>query len=275
MKHIILIFSLFTTILLADTVGVNMDSWNQATNDEISLQKESSTKQSQTIDPQLIEEIKAETQRQKDSLSKSQTISSSTQTQKEQTIIQTEPKNRLLEPFKNFFAPIVEFAKRYPWQLVTLLLGFTFLTYLSLFGPLLNRLKNQIYDEEIDIKNHAIKKVESKPDGKLLTNLQYSKLKGELNESYIYKKEEILLSNELDQEDKNRELVMLEWKYNQILNLSLPKLEDEDAQVFSSGIKELLDEKESREITRRFFRDLIQSNSLEEKAVQFLEHIIR
>ena len=255
MKYIILFLYLFVSTLQSDTVGVDMNGWV--------------VKNDSSIDPKIIQEVKDEVNRQK----------STTQTSKDSVtqsnLVKNETFTKKQNSIESFFDPILSFAKKHTSQFIALILSSILLSYLLIFLPIINSIKKELENDEIEIKNHAIKKVEAKPQGKILNSVEYGQLKSELNESYIYKKEEILLSKDLSQEDKNREIVMLEWKYNQILNSSLPKLESEDAKIFSQGLKELLDEKESREITRVFFRDFLQKDGLDEKLSLFLKHILK
>jgi len=257
MKYIIqfLCLCLFSISINADTVGVDMDKW-VAQNDS-------------SIDPQIIQEVKNEVIRQKKGIKNSSNII-------KKPTAKMDSKSSDKKAFENnFFNPIIEFAKKYTTQFMSIIVGTILLSYLLIFLPIIRSIKKELDNDEIEIKHHAIKKVESKPDGKILSNIQFNQLKSELNESFIYNKEEVLLSKEMTQDEKNKKLVILEWKYNQILNLSLPKLDSEDSKEFSQGLKELLDEKESREITRVFFRDFLQKEDLDQKLISFIQHALK
>jgi len=178
----------------------------------------------------------------------------------------------LKEERDSFFSPIVEFMKSYPWQFASLLLlSGLFITFFIIL-PFIRSTQQDMQNDEIDISEHIVKKVDSKPEGKVLDFAQFSELRGRLNESYIFKKEEILLSSKMSQDEKDRALMMHEWKFNQIQNYALPKLDTSDGARFKEGVNDLLSEKESREIVRSFLIDLIHNDTLDEKRREFLRN---
>jgi len=187
----------------------------------------------------------------------------------------------VVKDLSSFFAPIATFAKDNLAQFFTLAGAIGTFLYLFLFGPLLRSAKKQQYSEDIDVSSHIVKKEQKKDEVKeivseenILTQTQFSTLKGLLNESFIYAKEEVLLSGNLLQEDKNRELVMLDWKYNQILNFSLPKLDTTSSKTFTQGAKELLDEKESRDIIKVALEDILKEGRVTDEDRNFLQTIL-
>jgi len=261
MKYIIqfLCLSIFTVSINGDTVGVDMDKW-VAQNDS-------------SIDPQIIQEVKSEVVKQKSNQKNSNIITQTNYTNPQSKIVSSQ--NSIKDKSLGFFEPIIEFAKKYTTQFISIIFGTILLSYLLIFLPIIRSIKKELENDEIEIKNHTQKKIESKQDRKILSNIEFNRLKSELNESFIYNKEEVLLSKDMTQDEKNKELVILEWKYNQILNVSLPKLESQDPKEFSQGLKELLDEKESREITRLFFKEFLENKDLDKNLTIFIKDLLR
>ncbi len=310
MKYILFIFMLILYALRADTVGVDLNAWADAKVESdvvpiseldetvtqtdkiipadtivdatITPQEYISPVQSRSnIDPEVVQEIIQETKRQKAKMHHSSTT----------TPPETRPKFIESAPVKSqsgqlsmqsiwgqitaFVQPIWRFAQDFPLQLLLLLSLFALGLYALIFAPMMKRVRIENESDEIDLSRHVVRKIESKPEGKILSNTQFSALKGQLNEVYLYKKESILMNKDLSQEDKDRELVMLDWKFNQILNFALPKLESEEGREFREGIEELMQEKESRETVRAFLRDLIQDQDIDPELKQFLRNSLK
>ena len=266
MRYILMLF-LFCYTIFADTVGVDMSSWVKTT--------------SNSIDPDIVRQIVEETKKQKAKhstnlaskpLSSEYIDKNSFEYLPKQEEQKSKSSSNLLIKSANFFEPISRFVEDYPWQFVTLIATTIFVTFFALFLPFRKMSLKDSQSDEIDLSEHIIKKVDSKPEGSVLNHAQFSELKGRLNELYIFKKEEILLSNEMQQSQKDRALISLEWKFNQILNFSLPKLDTKEARVFKEGVKELLEERESREVIHSFLRDLIQSEDIDEQRREFLKN---
>jgi hypothetical protein len=246
-------------MLFADTMGVDMSSWVKTG--------------SNSIDPDIVKQIVEETKKRKKIESQtleSKRLPSEYLPNKEDQ--KSKSSSDLLKKSANFFKPITRFVDDYPWQFATLILTTMLITFFALFLPFRKLGLKDSQSDEIDLSEHIIKKVDSKPEGSVLNNAQYSELKGRLNELYIYKKEEILLSNDMQQSQKDRALISLEWRFNQILNFSLPKLDTKEAKIFKDGVKELLEERESREVIHSFLRDIIQSEEIDEKRREFLKN---
>jgi hypothetical protein len=139
----------------------------------------------------------------------------------------------------DFFDPIVEFLFNYPAQFFTILALTSLLFYLFVHLPALKRTKTKS-EEEIDIsemlngKDNGIKR-EFTPISQSL----YSKISGEINEAFLYEKERVLLDESLSSNDRDREIMKLEWRVNQLLNFSLPKLISQKRELFREGVEEL------------------------------------
>ncbi len=309
MKYIVFIISSILYLAEADTVGVDLNAWADAkvesdvvpineleepvtqtdevnpadtiVDDTITPQEYTPPVQSQSnIDPDLVQEIIQETKRQK---AKMHHLSTATPPEACPKIIESAPvksqnsqlsMQSIWNRMSAFVQPIWRFAQDFPLQLLLLLSLFALVLYALIFAPMMKRVRKESENDEIDLSRHVVRKIESKPEGKILSSSQYSTLKGQLNEGYLYKKEAILLAKDLSQEDKDRELVMLDWKFNQILNFALPKLESDEGREFREGIEELMQEKESRETVRAFFRDLIQQKGIDPDLKRFIESAV-
>jgi len=250
---------------------------------EESSQVAQKSQSSSTLDPSIVQKVIEETKRQKQKQVHTDDMEYSYPSQELKKkshsigdLITNDEEDiksiNLKEERDSFFAPIVEFMKSYPWQFASLLLlSGLFITFFIIL-PFIRSTQQDMQNDEIDISEHIVKKVDSKPEGKVLDFAQFSELRGRLNESYIFKKEEILLSSKMSQDEKDRALMMHEWKFNQIQNYSLPKLDTSDGARFKEGVNDLLSEKESREIVRSFLIDLIHNDTLDEKRREFLRN---
>ena len=243
--------------------------------DEIPMATTLNEPTSTTIEPSVVKDIISESKSDQVVIEPISSVVNEPKIIKKSTI--TKP---ILDDTINFFMPIVEFAKSHLAQFLTLIGSIGTLFYL-IFAPFLRRAKKAQYSEDIDVSSHIVKKVKEKEiqkevnsDENILTQTQFSTLKGLLNESFIYAKEEVLLSGNLLQDEKNRELVMLDWKYNQILNFSLPKLDTNSSKLFTQGAKELLDEKESRDIMKVALEDILKEERVVKEDRDFLKNIL-
>jgi hypothetical protein len=323
-KNIILLLIFISASVKADTVGIDMNSWvdqseensitpmestNTQTIQEFPTQSDSTFSPSQQIDEPSDEiYVVPSAQEDLDQIPMATTLKPKTKNSIEPSVVKeiiSESKNdqviestpiatpisnktaskkvkinSILDDVINFFMPIVEFAKNSLAQFLTLI-GVVGALFYLIFAPFLRGVKGAQYSEDIDVSSHVAKKVQERDiskvldsDENILTQAQFSTLKGLLNESFIYAKEEVLLSGNLLQDEKNRELVMLDWKYNQILNFSLPKLDTNSSKVFTQGAKELLDEKESREIMTVALKDILKEAKITEEDRNFLQSIL-
>ena len=250
---------------------------------EESSQVVQKSQSSTTLDPSIVQKVLEETKRQKQKQVHTDDMEYSYPSQELKKkshsigdLITNDEEDiksiNLKEERDSFFSPIVEFMKSYPWQFASLLLlSGLFITFFIIL-PFIRSTQQDMQNDEIDISEHIVKKVDSKPEGKVLDFAQFSELRGRLNESYIFKKEEILLSSKMSQDEKDRALMMHEWKFNQIQNYALPKLDTSDGARFKEGVNDLLSEKESREIVRSFLIDLIHNDTLDEKRREFLRN---
>ncbi len=187
-----------------------------------------------------------------------------------------------IENLKNFIEPLTMFLKD------NLLLAATLFTTIFLFFYLLfsspaKKEESNDFDEDFYIPdailaknktfendnpnssqqqvNHNINHI---VNSAILTQNQYTTLYGLINETFIYEKERIVLSSDITQDRKNRELIALEWKSNQILHFSLPKLSSENSYQFTDGVLELLDDSLTKDILIVALKDIIGSNKIQE-----------
>jgi hypothetical protein len=151
----------------------------------------------------------------------------------------------------DFVAPLGTFIKEYTLLFASFLTLLTSLFYLMFYRPLARKIANH-YDEEIEIAQVRTPSQKMQApltqESAILSSHQYSTLSGLISESFLYEKERVLLDKSLSQESQNREVISLEWKFNQILHFSLPKLSTRNIERFKEGIKELLDEEITRDI---------------------------
>jgi hypothetical protein len=153
--------------------------------------------------------------------------------------------------FLDFISPLGVFIKDYTALFSSFLLLLSGMFYLLFYRPLARKIAN-FYDEEIEIPQvlsplqHAQTPVIK--ESAIISQRRYSTLYGLINESFLYEKERLMLDKSLSQETQNREVISLEWKFNQILHFSLPKLSTNSIKRFKEGVKELLEEKITRDI---------------------------
>ena len=74
-----------------------------------------------------------------------------------------------------------------------------------------------------------------------------------------------MLASDITQERKNRALISLEWKFNQILHFSLPKLSSNNSYHFTEGVTELLDEDLTKDILVIALKDILKLKSIKEE----------
>ncbi len=135
------------------------------------------------------------------------------------------------------------------------------------------------FDEEIDvsyarnISSHT--EVANISSSMILTQEQYASLQGLIHESFLYEKERILLDKSSSQEDQNRDIISLEWKSNQILHFSLPKLSTTDMNRFIEGAKELLEEETTRDIMMIALEDIMIEDSVTKEEKSMIESLMR
>ena len=234
------------------------------------------------IDPTIVKNIVSEVQRQKSKKSsfveyaypkivQDNTPTLSIGTNKVENI---QKQKSFYERIVNFLNPIFIFVTNYPLQFLTLLASLILILVGFVIIPIM-RINKKDENDEIDLNEHIIRKVDSKPEGKVLSSAKFSAIKGRLNESYIYKKEEILFGSDMDKQEREKALLKLEWKYNQLMNFSLSKLDSNNGKIFKEGVKELLSEAESREIIRDELMQLIHDPKTNRQLVKFLEESLR
>jgi hypothetical protein len=192
-----------------------------------------------------------------------------------------------IEQFSSFISPLSTFVKENTILSGSFLSALGLFFYLLFYRPLSSKVRNNKFDDEIEIpharmsqpqnqyyqepqmqkalepqKSTYVQQQEAMLNSSIITQSEYSTLYGLMNETFIFEKERILLSNDITQERKNREIISLEWKFNQILHFSLPKLSTDSPKLFVEGTKELLDEEISRDIMIIALKDILEKNTL-------------
>ena len=169
-----------------------------------------------------------------------------------------------------FLAPLVIFMQE------NILLSSLFLTVLALLFFILFRTPSHTvkldeygFDDEFEIpqaimprENRNSSNPVIQDSSSIINQKQYSILYGLINETFIYEKEKILLATDMVQDRKNRELMALEWKFNQILHFSLPKLSSSNSYHFTEGVNELLDEEYIKDILVVALKDILNIKSI-------------
>lgn len=263
MQNIIIICAIMIASLFADTVGVEAKRWVDAP--------------VVADDAYKVSEV--------DSIGEEVVIPSSTSKELPLATIQAQTpqagrvKNfQLLENVIDFFMPLVQFVKDFPLLFSLVLSTFTALLYFIFYRPLAMRVANY-FDEEIDvsyarnISSHT--EVANISSSMILTQEQYASLQGLIHESFLYEKERILLDKASSQEDQNRDIISLEWKSNQILHFSLPKLSTTDMNRFIEGAKELLEEETTRDIMMIALEDIMIEDSVTKEEKSMIESLMR
>ena len=187
--------------------------------------------------------------------------------------------NNYIEEFLNFIEPLTLFVKE-NYLLASLLFATIFLFFYLLFNSPSKREDEHDFDDDFYIPAATLSKNKSFSNEKInqpnvnninhlqsasiLSQSQYTTLYGLINETFIYEKERILLSDDITQDRKNRELISLEWKSNQILHFSLPKLSSENSYQFADGVLELLDDSLTKDILIVALKDIIGSDKIQE-----------
>jgi len=184
------------------------------------------------------------------------------------------------EKFTAFTSPLSAFIKENTILSGSFLSVLGLFFYLLFYRPLSSKVRNNKFDDEIEVpqarmpqpqnqyyqeqpqKSTYVQQQEAMLNSSIITQSEYSTLYGLINETFIFEKERILLSNDITQERKNREIISLEWKFNQILHFSLPKLSTDSPKLFVEGTKELLDEEISRDIMIIALKDILEKNTL-------------
>jgi len=166
----------------------------------------------------------------------------------------------------DFVSPFGSFIKENMALFASFLALLSGFFYLMFYRPLARKIANH-YDEEIEIPQAmTASQKELAPiirESAIITQHQYSTLYGLINESFLYEKEKVMLDKSLSQETQNREVISLEWKFNQILHFSLPKLSTSNVKRFKEGVKELLDEEITRDIMIIALEDIMIEDMLQ------------
>jgi len=253
MQNIIIILLLLLGTAYADTVGVPEKSWVDAP---------AVPTKSETVNQlQIGEEYVVPKDRIITSTPLGETIN---ETKPFFTLNGGEKYGKMLIDFVN---PLLFFVEKNMALFGTFLALMSLFFYIFFYRPLLKRV-HQSDDEDIIIP-HALRRKDGiksslAPEGAIISRRQYETLYGLINETFIYEKESVLLDKSLPQEQRNRDVISLEWKFNQILHFSLPKLSTNDPQQFKEGVKELLAEALTRDILIAALEDIVQEDTLKE-----------
>ena len=263
MQNIIIICAIMIASLFADTVGVEAKRWVDAPvvpDDAYKVSEVDSIGEEVVIPSSTLKELPLATIQ-------------------AQTPQASRVKNfQLLENVIDFFMPLVQFVKDFPLLFSLVLSTFTALLYFIFYRPLAMRVANY-FDDEIDvsyarnISSHT--EVANISSSMILTQEQYASLQGLIHESFLYEKERILLDKASSQEDQNRDIISLEWKSNQILHFSLPKLSTTDMNRFIEGAKELLEEETTRDIMMIALEDIMIEDSVTKEEKSMIESLMR
>jgi hypothetical protein len=177
--------------------------------------------------------------------------------------------NSYVEKGLAFGGVLVKFIQKNTLLASLFLLTFSFISYLLFREPSYRDNDLIDYDDEIDVHIPQAKLPKQKVSddiiynkSSIITQSQYSTLYGLINETFIYEKERVLLSNDITQDRKNREMISLEWKFNQILHFSLPKLSSNNSSHFTEGVYELLEEDLTKDILVVALRDILKSTHI-------------
>ncbi len=256
MQNIIFIFLFFFGLLQADTVGMPEKSWVDAPQpssansvDKMSIGEEYVVPSDDVI------------------------VASTTTKSVSKSLFNFEDNEKYRKILLDFINPLWFFMRDYPAVFSTFVAFLSTLFYLFFYQPLAKRSRRSD-DEDIMIPQAMLEKekktVAVVSESSIISQSQYASLYGLMNENFIYEKERILLDAKIPQEERNREVISLEWKFNQILHFALPKLSTTDVKRFKEGVKELLEEEVSRDIMIIALEDILQEGKLK---VEDKEHI--
>ncbi len=178
----------------------------------------------------------------------------------------------------DFVSPLGTFMKEHTALFGSFLALLGSIFYLLFYRPLARKLANY-YDEDIEIP-HAVSTSQKEPtaviqESAIISQHQYSTLYGLINESFLYEKERVMLDKTRSQEMQNREVISLEWKFNQILHFSLPKLSTSNVKRFKEGVKELLEEEITRDIIIIALEDIMIEGNLASEDKESLIRMIQ
>jgi len=261
MQNIIFILLLSFGLAYADTVGLPEKSWVevpteivQSTVDDESVIGEEYVLETAKMD--VPTEIVQSTVNNESVIGEEYVL----QTPKSETGFTEEGKEKYRKMILDFVNPLWFFIRDFPAVFGTFVVTLLSLFYIFFYRPLAKRVRSSD-EEDILIPQAMLEKERAKEalvsESAIMSQREYSSLYGLMNENFIYEKERVLLDTEIEQEERNRKVISLEWKFNQILHFALPKLSTTDPKRFKEGVKELLEEEISRDIMIIALEDII------------------